>query len=101
MYVFVDALDELKSSGRSRQTFLEGLSNIQIKTSLNLFATSRSIPEISAHFSMSSTLEILATEEDVARYVKSHINELSVCVQQSAALQQSAIDQISKAVGGM
>ncbi|XDG04305.1 hypothetical protein ABKA04_003920 [Annulohypoxylon sp. FPYF3050] len=66
-FVIVDALDEYRTSDRMK--FLTEISGIQAKTNLNVFATSRSIPEISERFKDAISLEVCASEEDVRRFL--------------------------------
>ncbi|KAI3573063.1 hypothetical protein IWW34DRAFT_888169 [Fusarium oxysporum f. sp. albedinis] len=103
IYIIVDALDECRSSVGCRTRFLSELFNLQTKYGANIFATSRSIPEIVDCFknSLSREIEIRANPNDVARYLESHIGQLPSCVQQSRQLQKEIATGILEAVDGM
>jgi hypothetical protein len=103
VFIVVDALDECQVAGSCRARFLSQISNIQEKYGGNLFTTSRFIPEITNHFKSANsvTLEIYARADDVARYIKGNMSELSPFVQESQELQDEIIEGISEAVDGM
>ncbi|KAL7912200.1 hypothetical protein GGI35DRAFT_492155 [Trichoderma velutinum] len=102
VFIVVDALDECQNLDGSRQMFLTELSNLQAKYGVNLFLTSRFIPEIVDHFSKTSTsLEIRASTEDIERYLKGNMYRLPRFVRQNQELQQEIVAEISKAADGM
>ncbi|KAI1092560.1 ankyrin repeat-containing domain protein [Rostrohypoxylon terebratum] len=98
-FVIVDALDEYRTSDRMK--FLAEIFDIQAKTHLNVFATSRSIPEISERFKDAISLEVCASEEDVRRYVEGHMFRLPSFVDRNQKLQEEIKTGISQSVGGM
>ncbi|KAI0892243.1 ankyrin repeat-containing domain protein [Annulohypoxylon nitens] len=98
-FVIVDALDEYRTSDRMK--FLTEISGIQAKTNLNVFTTSRSIPEISERFKDAISLEVCASEEDVRRYVDGHMSRLPSFVDRDQKLQEEIKSGISQSVGGM
>lgn len=103
VFIIIDALDECQVSDNGRTKFLEAILNLQAecKTSINIFATSRFIPEIRERFTDAILREIVAHPEDVRRYLDSHIQGLPRCVRQSLDLQDEIKDEISNAVDGM
>ncbi|KAH7070273.1 nucleoside phosphorylase, partial [Paraphoma chrysanthemicola] len=101
IFVVVDALDECQASDGCRARFLSELFNFQSRCRANIFATSRFIPDIIDHFKSSISLEIRASQEDVARYLKGHIWQLPSFVQQNQELHEEIIKGISEAVDGM
>lgn len=76
--VIVDALDELSPDTRDR--ILEQLSKLQHEASINVFLTSRQIPEIQTKVSTSFPLllkvEVKATDEDVLSYLEDNVKLL-------------------------
>lgn len=77
VFFLVDALDEFHiSNNRGQDTFVTGLLNLQAKTCLNLFITSRFIPEITSHFQASICEEIRAHDEDIISYVDGRVPQL-------------------------
>ncbi|KAM0425053.1 hypothetical protein ACHAPT_009612 [Fusarium lateritium] len=75
--IIVDALDECQVSDRCRERFLSELFNFQDKTGANLFATSRPMQKIENEFNaMSIRLKISARNEDVEKYLDSHVLSL-------------------------
>lgn len=101
VFIIVDALDECQVSDGCRTKFLSELSNLQTKHGINIFATSRFIPNIVDHFKTNVSLEIRASTDDVARYLEGHIDQLPSFVQQNRQLQEEIKTGISNAVDGM
>ena len=100
-FIIVDALDECQVSSGNWRKFLTEIFNLQTKTGLNLFATSRFIPDIENEFERSLSLEIRAVDEDVKRYLDNHISKLPKCVSKSTDLQQKIKTEIVKTVKKM
>lgn len=73
VFVVVDAVDECPASDHCRAAFMAGLLDLR-KHGVNIFATSRFIPEITDSFDKSTWLEIRASDEDVARFVDAQIS---------------------------
>ncbi|KAF3168519.1 hypothetical protein TWF788_010872 [Orbilia oligospora] len=70
-FIIIDALDECRND---LTAFLEVLFTLRQDQYINIFATSRYIPEIEDRFSgISIQLEIRAIEEDVRNYLESQI----------------------------
>ena len=101
VFIIVDALDECQVSKGCRTKFLSEIFNLQAKYRANVFATSRSIPEIIDQFKGSALLEIRASNEDVQRYLEGHMGQLPGFVQDNQELQREIKTEISYAVGGM
>jgi len=101
VYIVVDALDECQFSDRCRSRFLSNIFNLQAKTTAKLFATSRPIPDIEKEFKGCLLCEILASDEDVQRYLNSHISQLPTFVLSRPKLQEEIKTQIVRAVEGM
>jgi hypothetical protein len=68
---------------------------------VNIFATSRFIPEIVDQFKGGISLELRASNEDVQRYVKGHMEQLPYFVQHNEELQKEIKTGISDAVDGV
>lgn len=75
--------------------------NLQAKTKTNFFATSRRIPDIERAFKGNPTLEILASDEDVQKYLDSQMSELPGCVLKRPDLQEEIKIKIVRAIDGM
>ncbi|KFY18089.1 hypothetical protein V492_00159 [Pseudogymnoascus sp. VKM F-4246] len=103
VFIIVDALDECQISENGRTEFLEAIFTLQNEcpTSINIFATSRLLPEIKEKFSDAIQREIYAHPEDVRKYLEGHIQGLPRCVRQSLDLQNEIKDKIATAVDGM
>ncbi|KAH7078139.1 hypothetical protein BKA63DRAFT_489625 [Paraphoma chrysanthemicola] len=101
IFLVVDALDECQASDGRRARFLSELSNFQSRYRANIFATSRLLPDIINHFKPSISLEVRASQKDVARYLQGHIGQLPSFVHQNQELQEEIIKGISEAVDGM
>jgi hypothetical protein len=94
-YVFIDALDECEVDG-CRRKFLAEIFNLQAKCGVNIFATSRFIPQITERFKYSMTLEIRACDQDVREYLKDRIlqSESAILVPVSEEIQSGIINAV-------
>lgn len=103
VYVVVDALDECQTSDGCRTKFLEEIFNLQAQSGVNLFATSRSLPEIVQGFGQRPhlSLEIRASEEDIERYLDGHMKYLSGFNEWDQQLREDIKKAILDAVDGM
>jgi hypothetical protein len=97
--VIVDALDECQRSDRGR--ILVHLFDLQTKCRVNFLVTSRHIPEITTKFHGKPSLEIIASQEDIERYLEGHIGQLSCSEDWDTALKYEIKVEIAKAVNGM
>ncbi|RDW57292.1 hypothetical protein BP5796_12742 [Coleophoma crateriformis] len=101
VFVFIDALGECQFSNKSRTIFLAELFSLQARYKVNLFVTSRFIPEITEKFLGTLVLKIRASEDDVRRYLESHMSNLPSFIQRNRSLQAEVQGQIVKVVDGM
>ncbi|ESU18178.1 hypothetical protein FGSG_11425 [Fusarium graminearum PH-1] len=101
VFIIIDALDECLASDGCRTRFLSELFNLQTRHGINIFATSRFIPEIMDRFETSLSIEIRASPDDVARYLEGHIEQLPSFVQHDRQLQEEITTGISEAVDGI
>lgn len=99
IFIVIDALDEC--SDGCRAGLLSEIFKLQAKTGANIFATSRSIPNISKEFEGSASLQIHANEGDIMTYIDGHMSQLQPCVQDDSGLQEMVKSKISTSVGGM
>jgi hypothetical protein len=76
IFIIIDALDECQGFGGCRAKFLSEIFGLQANCGVNLFATSRPIPEIEEKFKESILLKIRASQEDVRRYLDGHMFKL-------------------------
>jgi hypothetical protein len=72
VYIVIDALDEVTGDG-TRRTLLKEVS--QLPTNTSLLGTSRYISDIEMYFKDVTKLEILATDEDIRRYLVAQIRQ--------------------------
>ncbi|KAI1356915.1 hypothetical protein F5Y01DRAFT_301082 [Xylaria sp. FL0043] len=101
VFFIVDALDECQPLDGCRRKFLSAIFDLQAKTGVNIFATSRYIPDIIEQFVGSLSIEIRATEDDIRRYLHDHLSELPKCVTNQPDLQNEITTSITKVVNGM
>ena len=99
VFIVVDALDECQ--GDCRMAFVKEMLRLQTETEVNIFATSRFIPEVVKVFEGKASLEIRASKEDVQKYLDEKLTNLPFCVQSSKSLQDEIKAEIGKAVDGM
>jgi hypothetical protein len=100
-YIVVDALDKCQLSNGCRSTFLLNIFSLQAKTGAKLFTTSRPIPDIKELFKGCLSLEILARDKDVGKYLNGHMSQLPKFVLSKPKLQEEIITEIVKAVEEM
>ncbi|KAF1994164.1 ankyrin repeat protein, partial [Amniculicola lignicola CBS 123094] len=101
IFIIVDALDECQAIGNCRMNFLSAIFELQRICGLNLFVTSRPIPDITGNFRNNLSLEIRGDKEDMRKYVESHISSLPRFVRDSDELQDLIATQIVEASDGM
>jgi len=101
VFIIVDALDECQKSNGCMTKFLSEIFSLQGRCGANIFTTSRFIPEITERFAGTTSLEIRAYEEDVRRYLDSHIFQLPAIVGRNPTLQEEIKATILKVAGGM
>jgi Cdc6-like AAA superfamily ATPase len=101
VFVVVDALDECATAERCRVSLMEQLLELNSTTGVNVFTTSRPVPDIVDMFCRFPSLEIRASSEDVGRYLQGHMGELMPFVARSKDLQERIVTAISHAADGM
>ena len=74
VFIIVDALDECQVTESSRSMLLSEIFNLQQKGKVNIFATSRFVPEVTEIFKEYTRLEIRAHDEDVRNYLEGRIS---------------------------
>ncbi|KAH8802898.1 nucleoside phosphorylase domain-containing protein [Xylogone sp. PMI_703] len=101
VFIIIDALDECQASDGCRTRFILELFKLHIKYNMNIFATSRFIPEIVSQFKENINLEIRADRNDVERYLEDRMKQLPAFVQRDQFLRDEIKTGISEAVDGM
>ena len=101
VFIIVDALDECQVSDGCRTRFLTEILNLQDKRGVNVFATSRFIPEIINEFEGSAQLEIRASEQDVRTYLDYHMSPRRAFLRKNQELQEEIKLKIIEVVKGM
>ncbi|KAI2611824.1 hypothetical protein GGR54DRAFT_340768 [Hypoxylon sp. NC1633] len=101
VFVVIDAVDEYKISHPYWSSLLSDIFALQADTGLNLFVTSRHIPEIVDFFKGCLTHEVLATDEDVRKYIDGHIERLPRFALKTPGLREEIKDRITRATQGM
>lgn len=98
VFIIVDALDECNISF----ALLPELFALQTLSHVNLFATSRCLPNIATKFGDTPSLEIRASDEDIQTYLKENIPRLLPSfVSRNPNLQEEIIAIILSAAGGV
>ncbi|KAF5566747.1 ankyrin repeat domain-containing protein [Fusarium phyllophilum] len=103
VFVVVDAIDELDTSRGYRDIFLQSLSTISAKFvgKVNLFVTSRLIPDIARSLQCITSLEIKASETDISKFTQGQMSRLPSFVTRRPELQTEISETIVKAAQGM
>lgn len=97
--IIVDALDECQPSDGCQ--LLSHIFSLQADNAVSFFATSRPIPDIEGYFKECLRLEIIASDEDVRRYVHGHMSHLPKFVCNRPDIQEEIEAEIAGAVEGM
>lgn len=103
VYVVIDALDEIQTPDNGRLGLISGLFKLQETIGLNLFVTSRFIPEVEKIFKEknSDLMEIRAVDEDVQTFVRANVVQLPSFVTESEAMIDEVQGEIVRAANGM
>jgi NACHT domain len=99
VFIVIDGLDECDPLTTS--PILDEFFDIQTTSKLNLLATSRYTPEITARFQNRPTQEIRAAKPDVIAYLSANLKKLPEFVSRKQQLQQAIVNQITDTVDGM
>ncbi|OKL62527.1 hypothetical protein UA08_02417 [Talaromyces atroroseus] len=97
IFVVIDAIDEMSMACRYK--LIPEILDQQYK--VNIFVTSRYIPDIVQEFKGSTALEIRASNPDVESYIETHIKSLPCFDDWSPKLHEEVKTHISTAVDGM
>ncbi|PNP55551.1 hypothetical protein FNYG_15490 [Fusarium nygamai] len=100
-FIVLDALDELPVSRDGRDKLLAELFKLQDSTGVNLFATSRFIPDIERIFGGALVNEIRGHPDDIRRYLMSSFSGFRSFVTRNVELQNEIVDKILKSVDGI
>ncbi|KAL7941772.1 hypothetical protein V8C42DRAFT_360491 [Trichoderma barbatum] len=98
VFVVVDALDECQVADGCRTRFIEEVLSLQAEFGVNIFMTSRFLPEVIDKFDKICSLEIRATQDDVEKYLEACIRESSPTLQN---MREDIKATVSNAVDGM
>jgi hypothetical protein len=102
VFIIIDALDEYQASDESRRLFLRSIFNLQAQAHVNIFATSRFIPEIELQFEGCIRKEIRAQHDDILRYLDGRIPPLLRSqISKYHDLQDLVRRKVAKAIDGM
>jgi len=102
VFIIIDALDECHVSSEECRKFLGEVFNLQAQAEVNIFATSRFVPEIMSQFEACITKTIRAEEADVLRYVNGRIPQLLRSrISKYPDLLHAVREEVVKAVDGM
>jgi Cdc6-like AAA superfamily ATPase len=102
VYVVIDAIDECQLS--SVQQFLDALFRLQANCNMNIFATSRFIPQVAQRFeeAESSFLEIRASSSDMSRYLIAEMQlSATSIIKDNPSIQEEIGTEISRVADGM
>ncbi|POS79584.1 ankyrin repeat protein [Diaporthe helianthi] len=98
-FLVIDALDELQAS--ARRPLISRLVEIQQKTAVSLFVTSRDLGNFEDLFPGATRITIQATDHDIQQYLSTHMRSLPLCVRKDPALQNEVKIAIVQAAGEM
>jgi hypothetical protein len=99
VYIVIDALDECGKDVNSE--LLPTIRGLQLQISVSLLVTTRQPRKVLDHVPSCPTLEVRASESDVAIYLGARMRTLPKFVQTDQALQDMIVTAIVSAVDGM
>ncbi|KAF3012972.1 hypothetical protein E8E14_004221 [Neopestalotiopsis sp. 37M] len=99
--IVLDALDECQTSNGCQRELISHLTELQRTAGANILATSRPVPHIVEKFKEFESVEVLASEGDIRRYIESNLEQLPRFVSRDHNLQNEIKEGITKAVDGM
>ncbi|KFY10697.1 hypothetical protein V492_04887 [Pseudogymnoascus sp. VKM F-4246] len=100
-FIVIDALDECQTSNGCRTRLLREIFALLATSRVNIFSSSRSIPDIEYHFKNSMQLEIKASDHDIRIYIDGRMSELPTLVLRNSELQGEIKAAILKAASGL
>jgi hypothetical protein len=98
-FLVIDAIDELHID--SRDVLVPKLLELQKCTGLSMFVTSRDIGQINDLFSGALQTRIKATNEDIEKYISTHMTMLPRIVSKNPDLQDTIKKSVIQAAGEM
>lgn len=101
VFIIVDALDECQTLNDCCSRFLDELFRLQVTSGVNIFATSRFIPEIAEAFRDGVQLEIRAAEGDIRAFLAQHMSPRRAFLRKNQSLQDDIKTAIVTNVHGM
>ena len=102
VFIIIDALDECYVSNKGYNRLLSEVFSLQAQSQVNLFATSRFVPEITSQFEGCMSKKIRADDDDVLRYVNERIPQLLRSrISKYPDLQDAIRREVVKAADGM
>lgn len=99
-FFLIDGLDELQTTNGHRKRLLKEIFNIHSSFQVNIFATSRFIPEITETFKDSIQLEIRAHKDDIYNYLDDQMAQLPRFVTDSRERQEMIKESIWDSIDG-
>ncbi|GAB1311901.1 hypothetical protein MFIFM68171_02111 [Madurella fahalii] len=101
-FIVVDGLDECEKTAFVAR-LSEKIFSFQLRLGISFFATSRPIPVIEKLFDADVCLRqrVLASNDDIEKFVNGHLDELSGFVSEMPELQSDIVNTIINASGGM
>jgi hypothetical protein len=101
-FILIDALDECQVSYEERDRLLSAVFSLQAQAHINLFATSRHVPEINLRFEGCLSKDILAQDNDVFSYVNGRLSNVRrPRISKYPDLQDAIRREVVKAADGM
>ncbi|KAI7204219.1 hypothetical protein KC316_g1793 [Hortaea werneckii] len=99
VHIVIDALDECNKEACSG--FLPTIRELQVQRNISLLITARPLREVLDHVPSCPTLEVRASEHDVAIYLRARMQTLPNFVQADPDLQERIVTAVVSAVDGM
>ncbi|KAI1362951.1 hypothetical protein F5Y08DRAFT_354868 [Xylaria arbuscula] len=103
IFMIVDALDEFQPQDNGfRSRFIDELLNLCSKFGVNIFVTSRFIPEITCKFDkVRNKIEIRASNDDIAKYMEGKLSSLPAVISRHPEFWTEIKREVVRCVDGM
>ena len=100
IFILINGIDECQASSVQWTTLLTKVFALRDSKNANVFITSRTIPKITEKFAKSTTIEIRASSQDVAKYLDGRMECLPQFVKDHPGLQDEIKSVIVEASDG-
>jgi hypothetical protein len=89
------------NSARASSEFVQEILEWQTTCGVNVFLTSRSIPETANKLTQFPSMEVRASSKDVQRYIEANLGSLRPCIRNNMQLREEIKATVIEAADGL